>query len=200
MYECAKQTQSVDQRRDRRLGSRHRHGSACPGHIEVEAVFRRLDRIRRSTQQPCVAARCRHAWHAAGDQRGMRTPGDPHGARPQGQDQSQIGVRPEELFLSRSAARAIRSASTGRRWWARAWSPSISRAATRLPSASSGCLSSRTPARAYRSPCNLCLMSISTATGVALMRSSKPVLRSSEEARPSCPTALPVPALPRRLR
>ena len=39
---------------------------------QVEAVLRRLDRIRRRAQPPCLAGRRRDARHAAGDQRGMR--------------------------------------------------------------------------------------------------------------------------------
>ena len=31
--------------RDRRVGSRHRPGGACPGRVEGETVFGRLDRI-----------------------------------------------------------------------------------------------------------------------------------------------------------
>src|SRR5579885_2248774 len=44
------------------------------------------------------------AAHAAGDQRRMRAAGGAHRAGAQRQDQSAIGVRPEELFLSRPAA------------------------------------------------------------------------------------------------
>ncbi len=55
-------------------------------------------------EQPCLAGRCRDAGHAAGDQRGMRRAGGAHRARPEREDQSEVGVRPEELFLSRSAA------------------------------------------------------------------------------------------------
>ena len=103
-HERAKQTRQADQGRERRLGSRHRHGSACPGDVAIQAVLRRLDRIRRRSQQPRVAGRCRDAGHAAGDQRGMRQASDPHRARAEGEDQSQVGVRPQELFLSRPAA------------------------------------------------------------------------------------------------
>ena len=71
---------------------------------QVEAVLRRLDRVRRRAEQPCLAGRCRHAGHAAGDQRGMRRAGGAHRARAEGADQSALGVRPQELFLSRSAA------------------------------------------------------------------------------------------------
>ena len=71
---------------------------------KAEAVLRRLDRVRRRAQLARLAGRCRDARHAAGDQRGMRAAGDAHRPRPQGQDQSEVGVRPEELFLSRPAA------------------------------------------------------------------------------------------------
>ena len=99
----AKSTEA-DPGRDRRLGGRHRPGGPCPGHLAGEAVLRRLDRVRRRAERACLAGRCRDAGHAAGDQRGMRPAGGAHRARPQGQDQSEVGVRPEELFLSRPAA------------------------------------------------------------------------------------------------
>ena len=37
----------ADQGRHRRLGSRHRHGGACPGDLAGQIVLRRLDRVRR---------------------------------------------------------------------------------------------------------------------------------------------------------
>ena len=67
---------------------------------------------------PRLAGRCRHARHAAGDQRRMRAPGGAHRARAQCQDQSEIGVRPQELFLSRPAAglpdQPVQAADRGR--------------------------------------------------------------------------------------
>ena len=62
----------TDQGRHRRLGNGDRAGSPCPGHLELKAVLRRLDGIRRRAEQPCLAGRCGDAGHAAGDQRGMR--------------------------------------------------------------------------------------------------------------------------------
>ena len=44
------------------------------------------------------------AGHAARDQRGMRQAGGAHRPRPEGADQPALGVRPQELFLSRPAA------------------------------------------------------------------------------------------------
>ena len=101
---CTGQKVKADQGRDRRLGSRDRLGGACPGHLAGQIVLRRLDRVRRRAQFACLAGRRRDAGHAAGDQRGMRAPGGAHRAWAQGQDQSEIGVRPQKLFLSGPAA------------------------------------------------------------------------------------------------
>ena len=81
-----------------------RTGGPCPGHLALEAVLRRLDRIRRRAEQPRLAGRRGDARHAARHQRGMRPAGGAHRPRPQRQDQSALGVRPQELFLSGSAA------------------------------------------------------------------------------------------------
>ena len=51
-----------------------------------------------------VARRCGHAGHAAGHQRRMRAPGGANRARAEGAGQLEVGLRPEELFLSRPAA------------------------------------------------------------------------------------------------
>jgi len=58
-HECNQR--QADQGRDRRLGSRDRHGNPRPGHLELKTVFRRLDRVRRRPQQPRLAGRCRDA-------------------------------------------------------------------------------------------------------------------------------------------
>ena len=149
-----------DPRRRRRLGSRDRHGGACAGQLGIEAVLRRLDRLRRRAEFARFARRCRDARHAAGDQRGMRAAGDPHRARPEGCDQQQVGVRPEELFLSRSAAglpdQPVQVADRGR---GRS-SPSICRMAAASMSASSGCISNRMPARASTTSIRHCRWSI----------------------------------------
>ena len=101
-HECGKR--QTDQGRHRRLGNGDRAGGPRPGHLELKTVFRRLDRIRRRAEQPCLAGRCGDAGHAARDQRGMRPAGGAHRARPQRTDQSALGVRPQELFLSGPAA------------------------------------------------------------------------------------------------
>ena len=87
-----------------RLGDHRGHGDPCPGDVALEAVLRRLHRVRRRAQLARLAGRRGDAGHAAGDQRGMRGAGGAHRARPQGQDQQPLGVRPQELLLSRPAA------------------------------------------------------------------------------------------------
>ena len=104
MATCRRTTSQAHQGRDRRLGGRRRHGDPCPGDLALEAVLRRLDRLRRRAEQPGLAGRRGDAGHAAGDQRGMRRAGGAHRARPEGADQPALGVRPEELLLSRPAA------------------------------------------------------------------------------------------------
>ena len=94
----------ADQGLNRRLGSRYRHGNPCPGHLELKTVLRRLDRVRRRAEQPCLAGRCGDAGHAAGDQRILRPAGGADRPRAEREDQSALGVRPQELFLSGSAA------------------------------------------------------------------------------------------------
>ena len=92
-------SQAAHPRRYRRMGSDSRPGSACAGYVRGKAVFGCFHRFRRRAERECQhRGRC-HAGHAAGDQRGVRAPGDPHGPRAQGADQSQVGLRPEELFL-----------------------------------------------------------------------------------------------------
>ena len=96
--------QAPHSRRDRRLGSHHRPRGPCPGDVGGEAVFRRLDLVRRGAQRQCQPGRRGDARHAARDQRGMRAAGDPHRPRAEGRDQPQVDLRPEELLLSGSAA------------------------------------------------------------------------------------------------
>jgi aspartyl-tRNA(Asn)/glutamyl-tRNA(Gln) amidotransferase subunit B len=71
---------------------------------------------RRTTTSRWSMPRC--PGHAAGDQPGVRQPGGAHRARAEGADQPEIGVRPEELFLSRSAAglsdQPVQAADRGR--------------------------------------------------------------------------------------
>src|SRR5581483_6022470 len=53
--EYVRQKSEPDPGRHRRMGSRHRHGSPCPGDVEREAVLRRIDRIWRRAEFARVA-------------------------------------------------------------------------------------------------------------------------------------------------
>ena len=161
-HERVSQTGQTDQGRHRRLGNGDRAGSPCPGHLERKAVLGRLDRIRRRAEHPCLAGRRRDAGHAARDQRGMRPAGGADRAWPQRPDQSALGVRPQELFLSGFAAglsdQPVQVADRGR---------GRGRGRTRRrphasPSASSGCIWSRTPASCCTTRARPCPMSTST--------------------------------------
>ncbi len=195
------QTHKAHQRRDRRLGSRHRHGGACPGHLEVEAVLGRLDRIRRRAQQPRLAGRCRHAGHAAGDQRGMRAPGDPHRLGPARHRSISNRCSTGRTISIPICRRAIRSANTSRRWWARARSSSISTAREtvtvgierlHLEQDAGKSLHDRHPAYSYVDL---------NRSGVALMEIvSKPDLRSSGRGQGFHHQIALDPALSRHLR
>ena len=99
---CA--TKRSHQGRNRRLGDRGRPGGPCPDPVALQAVLRRVGRLWRRAQRPCFAGRCRHARDAAGDQRLLRRAGGADRSRAQGHDQPALGVRPQELFLSRPAA------------------------------------------------------------------------------------------------
>ena len=161
--ECTGQTIETDQGRHRRLGNGDRPRGPCPGHLELKTVFRRLDRIRRRAQQPRLAGRCGDAGHAAGDQRRLRQAGGAHRPRPEGADQSALGVRPQELFLSRSAAglsdQPVQTADRGRgRGGRRAGGRG-----DRYASASSGCIWSRMPASRCTTRIRPCRSSTSTA-------------------------------------
>ena len=91
-------------RRHRRLGGRDRPRGPRPGHLERQALLRRLDRVRRRAEQPGQPGRRRDARHAAGAQPGMHPPGGAHRHGARGADQPLVALRPEELFLRRSAA------------------------------------------------------------------------------------------------
>ena len=118
------QASKTDQGRNRRLGSRDRHGGPRPGHLELKAVLRRLDRVRRRAEQPCLAGRRGDAGHAAGHQRGMRAAGGAHRARPERARSICARCSTARTISIRICRRATRSASTSRRSWARArsWS------------------------------------------------------------------------------
>ena len=95
-------------------------------------------------------------------------PGDPHRPRAEGADQPQVGLRPEELFLSRPAAGlpdlAVQAADRRRGHGHRFGRPRSRRASSRTSrSASSGCIWSRTPASRCTTSIRPCPMSISTA-------------------------------------
>ena len=160
-HECDER--KTDQGRNRRLGNRDRAGSPCPGHLEIKTVLRRLDRIRRRAEQPCLAGRRGDAGHAAGHQRGMRAAGGAHRPRAERADQPALGVRPQELFLSGSAAglsdQPVQVADRGRGRGDRR----TRRTARPPPSASSGCIWSRTPASRCTTAARPCPMSTSTA-------------------------------------
>ncbi len=93
-----------DQGPDRRLGNRDRHGRPLPGILQLQAVFGRFHRIfgAEPNQQvsfvdagmpgmlPVINAKC--------VEQAVRTR-----AGPEGQDQSALAVRPQELLLSRPA-------------------------------------------------------------------------------------------------
>src|SRR5262249_44829718 len=98
-YEHSGDTQT-DQWRDRRLGGCDRAGSPCPSELEIKVVFGRPDRLRGRTELACVAGGCGHAWHASGHQRRMRQAGGAQWPRAERKDQSALGVRSQELFLS----------------------------------------------------------------------------------------------------
>ena len=170
---------------DRRLGSRHRPGGPRPGHLEREAVLRRLDRLRRRAEQPRLAGRRRDAGHAAGDQRGMRrarrcAPGS--ASRPRSTCARcstartiSIPTLPQGYQISQYKSPIVGEgevvARTGRR-----------RDASR--SASSGCIWSRTPAsRCTTSRPTMSYVDLNR-SGVALMEIvSKPDIRSAEQAK-----------------
>ncbi len=87
------------------MGNRPGAGSPCPGDLRRQALFRRADHVRRRSQHPGVAGRRRHARHAARHQRALRRAGRAHRARVEREDQSALGVRPQELLLCRPAGR-----------------------------------------------------------------------------------------------
>ena len=104
-----------------------------------------LDRVRPAAQFQCELRRRGDAGHAAGDQRGMRAAGGAHRARAQGADQQALDLRPQELLLSGPAAGLPDHPVQGphRR---RGQGAARHARGARSRSASSGCISSRTPA------------------------------------------------------
>ena len=91
-----------------------------------QAVLRRLDRIRRRAQHPCLAGRRGHARHAAGHQPRMRRAGGAH--RPRRSRRRSTSARSSTARTTSIpiCRRAIRSRSTRTRSSARARSRSIS--------------------------------------------------------------------------
>src|ERR1700730_8953406 len=53
--ETPRETRKTHRGRDRRFRGRDRDGGPCPGHFEVEAFLRRLDRVRQRAEQQCLA-------------------------------------------------------------------------------------------------------------------------------------------------
>ena len=94
-----------DRRPHRQVGDHPRPRSARPGNLRIQAVLRRFHHLRGGAEQPGQPGRCRVPRHAAGHQQALRRAGGAHRPRPQGGDQPQVGVRPEELFLRRPARR-----------------------------------------------------------------------------------------------
>ena len=128
-------------------------------------------------------------------------PGGAHRARPQRADQPALGVRPQELFLSRPAAGlpdqpvqvADRRRGRGR--------GRLAGGETASRSASSGCIWSRTPASCCTTSSPTMSFVDLNRSGVALMEIvSKPDMRSSEQAQGLCDQAALDPALSRHLR
>ena len=131
--------------------------------------------------------------------RGLHRSGGAHGPGSDGADQPQLRVRPQELLLSRSAARLPDLASTSSRSSATArsrsrWTGRCTR------SASSGCTWSRMQASCARSASRAFSVDLNR-SGVALMEIvSKPDLRSAERSAGLRHKAALDPALSRHLR
>ena len=137
-----------DPGRDGRLGGRGRPRGARPGHLRGQAVLGRVHRVRRRAEHPRLADRRRHARHAAIGQPPLHRAGGADRPRAARKDQPVLGVRAQELLLSRSAERlsdlAVRRAP-GRPRQAR---DRPARRHARRTSASPACTSRWTPARA----------------------------------------------------
>jgi hypothetical protein len=89
----------------RPLGNRSGPRDPRPGGQQVQAVLRRRRRFRRGSQRAGEPGRRGHARHAAGAERLLRRAGGEDGPGPEGADQSEEPLRPQELLLSRPAAR-----------------------------------------------------------------------------------------------
>ena len=116
----------------------------------------------------CQPGRRGHAGHAAGDQRGMRAPGDPHRPRAEGARSTTSRFSTGRTISIPTCRRATRSRSSSSRSSARAWSrfrsARTAKGSSRTSrSASSGCISSRTPASRCTTSIRPCPMSTSTA-------------------------------------
>ena len=133
-------------RRHRRLGAGDRPGGPRPGHLQRQALLRRLDRLRRRAQQQRQPRRRGDAGHAAGHQRVLRRAGGPHRPRAEGAGSTSSRASTGRTTSIRTCRRATRSASSTTPSSARArcwstWAP-----ASPAASASSASTSSRTPA------------------------------------------------------
>ena len=94
-----------DRGRHRCVGSCRRTGSPRPGDQQGQTVLRSGHRFRRATQHAGELRRCGVSWHAAGDQPRMRGAGGAHRAGAERSHPHGEPVRPQELFLCRSAGR-----------------------------------------------------------------------------------------------
>ena len=93
-----------DRGRKARLGTGHRDGGPRAGGLSGKALLGRLDQVRRRAQCQRVLRGRGHARHAARHQRVLHRAGGAHGPWPEGGDQPEIRLRPQELLLPRPAA------------------------------------------------------------------------------------------------
>ena len=193
----------LHQRPDRRLGNRHRHGSPCPGPVQIQAVLRRLHRIRRRAQRqvsfvdagmpgmlPVINEKC--------VEQAVRT-----GLGLKAQINLRSAFSTARIISIPTCPRAIRSASTRTPSWARARSSSTSRTARavqvgierlHLEQDAGKSLHDQHPDNSYVDL---------NRSGIALMEIvTKPHMRSSEEAAaflrncaPSCAIWAPATAI-----
>ena len=121
---------------------------ARPAQDAHEGILRVLHGFRRAAEREHLSGLPRAARRAAGAQRARRRAGDPRRARARLHGPSRLDLRAQELLLSRSARRAIRSRSSTSRS-RRTGASTIgarTRRARRSRSASRACTWRRTPA------------------------------------------------------